>query len=194
MRVPDVTKAAGTKVRLSDYSHIIAFHACRIEDEQVYRTRGLWPYTRETALVEAYRKLEGSRVSKERIDKEFAPLWEEVESFGPKRVWLMLETRAFLQESCHYLLYGSEFMNALAMRLGCRERLMSIGKPAFIQCAVPLADIAPCWLNGLESSIKHRGTSLSSIAVPYIAPENILDITYPTGIVQNPYTYRSITL
>ena len=189
MFVLDVRKEGGKDISLDDYTHILAYHACRAEDEQLFRTQGLKPYTKDEALVCAIQKLESDWVSKEEIEAVFDSLWEEIKANQPARVWLMLETKEFLSSSGHYLIYGSEFMNALAMHLGCRNRLKEIGKPMIIECAVPIADISPCWLRDLEESIKNRSTDHYAIAVNRIAAENVIDIHYPTGFVRDPYSW-----
>ena len=148
-RVLDVCTVGGKKIRLSNYTHILAFHACREEDERVFRTQGLRPYTRAEALAAAIQKLEGDRVSREQIEAAFNILWEETQTSRPARVWLMLQTEEFLSASTHYLIYGSEFLNALAMRLGCRDKLSRIGKPMIVVCTIPITDISSCWLSDL---------------------------------------------
>lgn len=154
MKILDVKKVGGKKIRLSNYTHILAYHACRAEDGQVFLTQGLRPYTKDEALAAAIQKLKSDRVSRNDIETVFHPLWKETQSSQPARVWLMLESEEFLSESGHYLIYGSEFLNALAMRLGCRERLTQIGKPMIVVCIIPIADISQCWLGDLEQDIK----------------------------------------
>ena len=186
MKILDINEVRGRKIRLSDYTHIRAYHACRAEGEDIFRTQGLKPYTKDKALAVAIRKLENHRTSKEAIEAKFHELWEESIS---ARVWLMLETTELLSTSGHYLIYGSEFINALAMHLGCRERLKEIGTPMIITCNVPIADISPRWLSDLEQDIKSWNTANRSIAVNKVAAENICGIIYPTGYVRDPYLW-----
>lgn len=40
----DVRQLAGKKIKLNDYTHIKAYHACRAENEQSFRTQGLKLY------------------------------------------------------------------------------------------------------------------------------------------------------
>ena len=185
IKVLDVNEAKGKRIQLSNYTHIRAFHACRAEDEQIFRVQGLKPYTKDEALEVAICNLEHKYVSKKAIENEFNVLWE---SNTPTQVWLMLETTEFLSTSTHYLIYGSEFLNALAMRLGCRDRLKEIGRPVIVECIVPIADISSCWLSDLEQDIKNRNTENRSIAVSTISPENIIKIHFPNGYVRDPYS------
>lgn len=186
MRILDVKDVQGSTIRLSEYTHIRAFHACRAEDEQVFRIKGLKPYTKDEALAFAIRELENNHVSRQAIESEFHSLWKDN---TPSKVWLMLETTELLSISSHYLIYGSEFINALAMRLGCRDRLKEIGKPMIVVCNVPITDIPQCWLSELEQDVKSRNTANRSIAVNLVAPENVFDITYPTGYIRDPYSW-----
>lgn len=185
MRILDVNKAHGKRIKLANYTHLLAYHACRAENEQFFRTQGLKPYTKDEALSAAIHKLECDRVSQKDIKTKFEELW----GTQPKSVYLMLETTELLGTSCHYLIYGSEFINALAMHLGCRDRLKEIGKPMFLVCAVPISDIHKDWLDGLEQAIKRKDTANRSIAVSRVAAENVVDIIYPTDTVRDPYSW-----
>lgn len=187
VKILDVREAQGRKILLSDYTHIRAFHACRAEGEQIFGIQGLKPYTKDEALKVAICKLENKYVSKKVIETEFNNLWVEN---TPAKVWLMLETTELLSTSTHYLIYGSEFLNALAMQLGCRDRLKKFGKPIVVACNIPISDISSCWLNDLELDIKNKNTGHRSIAVNAVAPENIIEIQYPTGYVCDPYSWR----
>lgn len=186
VKILNVKDVQGKDIRISNYTHIRAYHACRAQDEQIFRTQGLKPYTRDEALEIAIRKLEHNYANKKAIETEFNALWE---SNTPNNVWFMLETTEFLSMSTHYLIYGSEFLNALAMRLGCRDRLKKFGKPMIIACNVPISDISLCWLNDLETDIKNKNTRHRSIAVNAVTPENVVSISCPTGSVRDPYSW-----
>ena len=47
----------GKKINISDFTHIRAYHACRIEDIGEYQTNGLQPVNETTALANALRVL-----------------------------------------------------------------------------------------------------------------------------------------
>ena len=185
MKILDVKKVHGKKIKLADYTHLLVYHACRAEDEQIFRTQGLKPYTKDEALSAAVRKLKCGRVCKKDIEIRLDELWGK----QSKSVYLMLETTELLGTSCHYLIYRSEFINALAMHLGCRDRLKEIGKPMFVVCAVPISDIHEDWLDDLEQAIRRKNTANRSIAVSRVAAENIIDIIYPTDTVRDPYSW-----
>ena len=185
VKILNVKEAQGKNIRLSDYTHIRAYHACRAEDEQIFRTQGLKPYTTDEALAVAIHKLKSECVSNQAIETKFYTLWKEN---AHTQVWLMLETTEFFDTSTHYLIYGSEFINALAMHLGCRDILKENGNPMIVACNVPISDISSCWLNDLEQDIRDRSTEHRAIAVNVIAPENVFDISYPAGSVRDPYS------
>ena len=182
VKILNVKDVQGKDIRLNNYTHIRAYHACRARDEQIFRTQGLKPYTRDEALEVAIRKLEHNYANKKTIETEFYALWK---SNTPTKVWLMLETNEFFSTSTHYLIYGSEFLN---VHLGCRDRLKKFGKPMIIACNVPISDISSCWLNDLETDIKNKNTGHRSIAVNAVTPENVVAISCPTGSVRDPYS------
>lgn len=190
----NVRSVAGTKIDLSSYTHIVAYHASREEGENSFRKRGINSYTKEEALAAAIRKLESERISRDRIEAEFEPLWNDMHSPSGTRVWLMLEPTELMTDSGHYLIYGSEFLNALAMRLGCRDKLSKIGKPMIIKCEIPIHIISPFWLDGLEQDIQCRSTDDRAIAVETVAPEWIVEFQYPTGYIRDPYSWRMVKL
>lgn len=193
-KVLNVADVQGQKVSLSDYTHIRAYHACRPIDVNSYKENGVHPFSREEALQEAIHKLSDERITPEKICEEFDKLWEDIYHDTSPKVWLMLETEELLQQSTHYLLYGSEFLNALAMQLWCREKLRKVGTPTLVICDVPLEDISDVWLKDLEKDIRHKATSERSIAVSAVAPENIVDFIYPDGWVIDPYSWRKVRL
>lgn len=187
-RVLETEKCAGKKIYLSDFTHLRSYHACRPENIQVYKDEGLVPFDRETALADAIQKLSGDKTSVEKVKSQFDAMWVGSENDLHPRVWLALEKSELLGASCHYLIYGSEFLNALSMHLGCRSKLKKIGRPTIVICDVPLADISKVWLNGLEEAVESGDSSIYSIAVSSVAPQNIVDFIFPTAWVDDPYT------
>lgn len=187
-RVLKTEECKGQEIILSDYTHLRAYHACRPENIQTYIHEGLLPFSRETALDDAIRKLVGGRVTATNIRTQFEAIWQESDTSQHSRVWLALEKSELLEWSCHYLIYGSELLNALAMNLGCRDRLKRIGRPTIVVCDVPIEDISSTWLNGLEEALWEGETSMRSIAVFKVEPQNVVNFLYPTGWVNDPYT------
>lgn len=167
----------GENISLSEFTHIRAYHACRVEDEAAIYKEGLIPFTRKSALETAKKKLPSYKnITEGQVKVLIDELWGEEAHMG--RVWFELGTSAFLEQDAHYLIYGSEILNAVFMRLGCRNVLKTIGKPAFVICDVPIGDIASCWLNNLEQFVKDGKAYQCAIAVPCVKPENIISIEY----------------
>lgn len=187
-KVLDTVKYRGRKISLSNYTHLRAYHACRPENIKSYIGEGIVPFNKESSLAEATRKLSDDRVTIKKVQEQFNIMWEDSDANQHPKVWLALEKSELLGDSCHYLIYGSEFMNALAMHLGCRDKLKRIGRPTIVVCDVPLRDISETWLNGLEDAIQCGTSSMRSIAVASVVPKNVIDFIYPTDWVNDPYT------
>jgi len=187
-KVLETEKCCGQEIDLLDYTHIRAYHACRPENVQLYTDIGLIPYDEASALNDALQKLLGGNISEAKIREQFNKMWENSDAYQRSVVWLALEKSELLGASCHYLIYGSEFLNAMSMHLGCREKLKNIGRPTIVVCDIPIRDISRTWLDGLEESIADGWASMRSLAVPSVAPQDIIDFIYPTSWVDDPYT------
>ena len=70
INILDVSKVQGKKIKLSDYTHIFAYHACREENKQIFFNEGLRPFTKEKALATAIRKLESQYIDKKKIEEK----------------------------------------------------------------------------------------------------------------------------
>lgn len=193
-RVLKTEECTGKVISLTDYTHIRAYHACRPLNIQLYQDKGLYPFSRKSALADAIQRLEGGRVSEDKIIEQFNILWKKSDARENPKVWLALEEAELLGYSCHYLIYGSEFLNALAMHLGCRDRLKSIGQPTIVVCDIPLEDISAVWLQDLEKDILNGATEARAIAVPKVQAKNIVSFIYPKGLLNDPFTMSKYKL
>lgn len=130
------------------YSLIRAFHACRpfAGDLKPYRQHGILRMSRTllrklalgSFIHHADRRAILSAVQSEKI-----PLCE-------KRVYLFTDKMHALDSSQnHYLQCGSEFLQAIAIKLGLGERgiLNGQGEPFLIECHVPLGIVSRTFLN-----------------------------------------------
>lgn len=176
----------GKRIQLHQYTHIRAYHACRPVSIQNYLTNGIIPYTKQEAMADAIRKLKSKKSEKEIID-EFEKQWNESDVKNP-RVWLELNKEILINESGHYLIYGSEFLNALAMWLGCREQLKNVGIPTIFCCDIPLENISETWLDDIERTINDNMIDDISIYVSKVQPGNIIGYEHPSRI-NDPYMY-----
>jgi len=181
-----ITEECGGKdISIANYTHLRAYHACRLLDIETYKKEGIVPLVEQSAIEYAIKTLSDERLTEDRVRKKAEEIWI---GYGSNihRVWLALEQSELLEEAGHYLIYGSEFLNAVAGHLLCRNKLKEIGRPTIIVCDVPLNKISDTWTNGLEQAIKDEETSSCSIAVDCVAPEDIVDFIYPTGYVVDP--------
>lgn len=178
----------GKRIQLHQYTHIRAYHACRPTSIQNYLTNGIIPYTKHKAMTDAIRKLKTEKSEKEIIDK-FEKQWDKSD-VKKSRVWLAVNKEILLTGSGHYLIYGSEFLNALAMELGCREHLKNIGIPTIFHCDIPLEDIPKFWMDDVERTINDNMIEDISIYVPKVQAGNIICYEHPKSI-ENPYMQGS---
>lgn len=127
------------------YSRIRLFHACRPSDVGIYLRNGLIPLAAETA----------NEIARDLFLTGAFPLVTEtmlveaitelsVEHRGG-RLYLSLDDVALINYGGHYLIYGSEYLSALAATLSrrtgenCFSVLKNIGIPTIFVCDVPLS-------------------------------------------------------
>lgn len=178
-------KYYGKKVDISKYTHIRAYHACRIEDKCLYQTKGLVPIDRDGALKKALRILMPFVKSKARIEKVFEKIWEEVDNH---RVWFAFKKNELLRESSHYLIYGSEVLSAVANNLGYRNELRSIGIPYILTCEIRLSRIL-CDMT--DSILYNMG---GGFPVDNLPPDEIIKFEKQKSMVEDPYTKEFVAL
>lgn len=173
------------------YTHLRAFHACRPMKLFDYLDNGILPISYESALQDVRNRVVCDYVSEEDAILKFKEEWSEFEDMH-KRVWLQMNKDLLLNTASHYLIYGSEFINALAMLLGCRDRLKQIGIPTIFFCDIPIANIAPMTLLDIQNSINDGYTYDIGFAVDEVEPNNIVDYEHPTKRLTDPYggTYK----
>lgn len=120
----------GKHIELKEYTHILAYHACRPVSIQSYLDNGIIPFTKQTAIADAIHKL-GSRRSECSIINELEKEWKD-SCYETQRVWLAVNKDMFFQpDSDYYLIYGSELLNTLSVRLGCQRQLKKWAYPLF---------------------------------------------------------------
>ena len=180
-------KYFGKKINISDFTHIRAYHACRIEDIGEYQINGLQPVNETTALANALRILGRFEKSKQRIESKFRERWT-VANEDPLRfkVWLELKKSELLGDSCHYLIYGSEFLNNIALDLGCRHMLKTVGHAYILTCEIPLKNILPSWLEDLCYHIENGCERGCGFPVERVLPEEIIKFENQNRVVEDP--------
>ncbi|HPQ44734.1 MAG TPA: hypothetical protein PKZ42_10965 [Syntrophales bacterium] len=123
------------------YTHIKAFHACRIfMGLNSYKEKGIQKLSRNLLrdLAKITFKDYASREDIDiAVDKYKIPAFE-------KSIYLFTDLKSPLDRSCsHYLQSGSESLQALAIALNIHSRgiLASQGQAFLIECDVPLRDV-----------------------------------------------------
>lgn len=105
------------EVDLYQFTHIRAYHACRPLNIQNYLINGIQTINRAQALREALLRIKSDYIDEKKIVQEFSKQWGDFADIH-KRVWMAVNKEVLLTYAGHYLIYGSEFINELAMKLG----------------------------------------------------------------------------
>ena len=173
------------------YTHLRAFHACRPLSISDYLNNGIIPISYMSALQDIKDRVVCDYVSEEDVILEFEKEWSEFEDMH-KRVWVQMSKDSLLGTASHYLIYGSEFINTLAMNLGCQSRLKQMGIPTIFCCDIPMKDITLMTLNDIQKSFNDGYTYDIGFSVEEILPQNIVDYEHPTKRLIDPYggTYK----
>jgi len=176
------------KIDLFSYSHVRTYHACRPTNIEDYMKQGIKSINKKTVLQEAIQRMKSDDVSESEIREQFLQDWKDFDDIH-KQVWLALNKDVFFEGAGHYLIYGSEFINALAMKIGCRYILKNVGLPTIFQCDVPIGEISPSQIFDLENMIENGYISDLTIAVHEVLPEDISDYWHPVEEIDDPYYY-----
>lgn len=170
---------------LNEYTHIRAYHACRPLSIQKYLKEGIQIINRKQALKESLDRIKSDFIDEEEIKKKFNENWKELNDIH-KRVWLQVNKEELLSESGHYLIYGSEFINALATELGCKSSLKKVGIPTIFYCDIPMSDISSSMIKEIEMLIVSEDAEDISFAVDEVVSQEIVDYEHPKE-VPDPY-------
>ncbi|SOS36188.1 hypothetical protein CFBP6411_04831 [Pseudomonas syringae group genomosp. 3] len=131
----------------SFYSHFKGFHGCRPESLSSYYSDGLKGQNAD-AIIERFRLLFSDVPL---VDLEQAILdMAHRESSEKGKIWLSGDDREMLEDFGHYVINGSEYLLALAAKLGTggrggedyRLRLRTIGIPTILEVDIPI-DLVP---------------------------------------------------
>lgn len=174
-----------TDFEIDGYTHLRAFHACRPLKIEDYLKNGIRAISYKSALQDVKDRVVCDKVSETEAIAKFQEEWSNLADIH-KRVWLQMNKKVLLNEACHYLIYGSEFINALAMKLFCRNRLKKIGIPTIFYCDIPLDDIVPMTLNDIQNCVNENIYDIS-FAVENVKPNSIVNFEHPTKRMNDPY-------
>ena len=171
---------------MDGYTHLRAFHACRPLRIEDYFKKGIMPISYNSALQDVKDRIVCDRVSEKEAVSKFQEEWSDFADMH-KRVWLQMNKKLLLNEASHYLIYGSEFINALSMKLFCRDRLKKIGIPTIFFCDIPIDDIDPLTLSNIQDCINEEWTDDIGFSVDEVDVNNIVDYEHPTKRMTDPY-------
>lgn len=174
---------------LFQYTHIRAYHACRPLDMQEYLIKGIQVINKKKSLKESLVRIKSDFVNDKEIEKEFNKHWRALDNIH-KRVWLAVNKEILLTDSSHYLIYGSEFINALAMELGCRSSLKETGIPTIFHCDVPVESISLKIIKDIEKLVQMGYVDDITIDVNGVESQDIINYEHPKEI-PDPYFYNA---
>ena len=177
---PLVDKSARS---LKGFTHIRAYHACRVQSIERYKAEGIRTLGYDELLMMTKERLSSLNIEEQKIEKAFSEIWKKYEACMNRHVYLGVWKEELLQQSGHYLVYGSETITAVAATLGgeyFQSILKRIGKPTLIVCNVPIVDIDDYWLNSISRSMPIN--SDASVYVDEVRPDNIIGFEYPKKI------------
>ncbi len=153
------------------FEFIRVVHGTRIERiEDVYE-KGLLPLdvaayharAEEIFLVSDYPKLD-----REKLEAAIQIVGADIRE---DRVWFDGNERMLVEDAAHYMIYGSEYLIAIAASLrgfrDYREALRKFGKPTVFVCDVPLKWMSPSVL------MEFGGSTLETIIEGYRTGEDI---------------------
>jgi hypothetical protein len=180
------------------YQFIRAFHGCRPESVESYKEHGLLPSDPALLNKLAFQLFPQKEKAVEAVIKDLEKCHECYEG----KVYFCLQLEELVEDCGHYLLYGSEHLGAIGIRIGEPQVLRQRGRATAIECNVPTVDISAAFKKCLIGQI------LKTIAVKYclrlrtpkyidfgffisrkLEPENIINFHFPTGI-PNTNNYR----
>lgn len=130
----------------SFYTHFKAFHGCRPESLSTYYEFGLQGQNADQ-ITQKFRTL-FSDVPVAYLDHAIHTM-KHRESSEKGKVWLSSDDRKMVKNHGHYIINGSEYLLALAAKLGTgqhgedyRLRLRTIGIPTVLEVDIPI-DLVP---------------------------------------------------
>lgn len=171
-------------INISVYTHIRVYHACRPTNINSYLENGIHDFTREDAYQIAKSTLLQCGAEETEIERVFNESWgKSIHHFN--RICVGISPEGLLNHSGHYLVYGSEFISGLAVKLSCQHRLKNIGVPTIFICDVEIDKISPDVLDFIkegwyynkkwDGGIYLRGNISQDEIVDYIQPKEMFD-------------------
>ena len=186
-----------------NFKEVLAYHACRPSRVDDYYENGIVPLS----PIEAQRKFReyfSAYVSNEDIDKAIASV-----PFVTRDsvVHAVLDDRDLVDGCGHYLIYGAEYQNCLAIHLpgasqSTRDILKRIGKATIFVCRLPFSTVTdleylvPLMMADHFFRMAHKRHDVNIIDYTVtleeaIPPDAIIRHYCPIRI-KDPYKYRAV--
>lgn len=129
------------------YTHFKAFHGCRPESLSSYYEHGLRGQNADS-IIKKFRQLFAD-LPPSSLEQAIEKM-KHRESSERGKIWLSADDHKMVREFGHYIINGSEYLLALAAKLGegrydedYRLRLRTIGIPTVLEVDIPIKFITP---------------------------------------------------
>lgn len=194
---------------LNHFSKIRLFHGCRPINLNSYLEQGILKNNQNRLENEARNIFSETNPSKQLLEKLEDAILELGELYTPykKRVFLIVDDRVLLETAGHYLINGSEYLLAIAVRVPCQnmqDLLRKRGTPTIIFCDIPTIHIRTkirrLWLTIVLDYLYHLGGfDISTDPLDYTVtmdhvPPNLISGHYHPTVIKDPHnsyiTYR----
>ncbi len=183
------------------YTHIMTYHACRPIDVMSYYKNGLQKIgfkSLQNRFREIYLNQTFPEISELDIEKAIESLSRD---YSKNELYVTLDDREFISYCGHYLIYGSEYVSCLALRLkpesnyDYRAHLRTIGIPTIYKIKLPVNMVYDDDLRCLYSvAVRHwiynyandrqqnHQIDFTFLVTDNIPAENIIDHWHPLQI------------
>lgn len=162
---PDSEEARDLAVRLEQqYSSFVAYHACRPVDVSSYYRDGL-RVACHSDLARAALEVFASGQFPELSRDDVLAASEQMSDIDDDKLYVMLDDRDLIEYCGHYLIYGSEYLTAIAAHLsdiyGCdyRQHLKSMGRATVFEVELPFEwmpeEYQMCLASDLSRAVFH---------------------------------------
>lgn len=127
-------------IDLSEYTHIKVYHACRPTNIGSYLKEGIRCFSKQETYRIVLETLLLCDISEKDIMKCFYKHWNSGSDHF-NQIYVSISKEELLNESGHYLVYGSEFICGMASDLFCQRRLKRVGVPTLIECDIAIEKV-----------------------------------------------------
>lgn len=130
----ELLRRKATEILFARYSHVAAYHGCRVKDAKTYKSRGIVRSDINALIIEArslFAGIQGFDAALENVGARYL-------AHNEGKVGLLLSCVRAKQDRNSYT-GGSELMRGLANRLGPEAKFLfaQTGRRTLIKCAIP---------------------------------------------------------